>query len=177
VAFIDSHIGNEVYNGDDEHPPASPQVGQLFVAKVIAALEQSPAWSSSALFLTYDEHGGLWDHVPPPPACEPDDLTPIVPTGDPPGAFNQYGMRVPLTVVSPFAKKHFVGHHVYDHTSIDRFIEARFVIPAITNRDANAEAPWEMFDFDAPPHATPPEFTLPTINESQIDACAAVWVQ
>ncbi len=82
-----------------------------------------------------------------------------------------------MMVVSPFAKQHFVAHGVYDHTSIMRFIEARFVLPAITNRDANAEAPWEMFDFQNPPHKTPPTITIPTVDQAAITACAAVWVQ
>jgi phospholipase C len=175
VAFIDPHLAAEAYDQDDEHPPAVPHVGQKFVAQVVDALTKSPAWSESALFITYDEHGGFWDHVPPPPACPPDDKQPILSPGDPPGAFDRYGVRVPMMVVSPFAKKHFVSHKLYDHTSIIRFIQARFVIPAITNRDANAEAPWEMFDFAAPPHATPPAITIPTVNQSILDNCAKVW--
>lgn len=175
-AFIDPHLGAEAYNQDDEHPPASPQPGQLFVAKVVDALAKSPEWGSSALFITYDEHGGLYDHVVPPPACPPGDFKAKVGPNDPPGDFDRYGVRVPMMVVSPFAKKHFVAHHVYDHTSIVRFIEAKFVMPAITNRDANAEAPWEMFDFKSPPHATPPKITLPPVNQMTLDACAKVWV-
>ena len=177
VAFIDpSDLGNEVYNGDDEHPPATPQGGQNFTATVIDALAKSPAWSSSALFLTYDEHGGFWDHVPPPAACEPDAIAPVLATGDPPGAFNQYGVRVPMTLVSPYAKSHYVAHGTYDHTSIIRFIQARFVLPALTARDANALAPWEMFDFTAAPKA-PPVVTVPPIDTAGVAACAKVWVQ
>jgi len=176
VAFIDAHLGMEGYAQDDEHPPAMPQPGQRFVAKVVDALTKSPAWSSSALFITYDEHGGLFDHVPPPPACPPGDVDPKLGPGDTVADFDRYGIRVPMMVVSPFAKKHFVGHHVYDHTSIVRFIEARFTLPAITGRDANAEAPWEMFDFDAPPHATPPAVTVPEVDQAKLDACAKTWV-
>ena len=176
VAFVDpTDLGNEVYNGDDEHPPAMPQGGQAFSATVIDALTRSPAWSSSALFLTYDEHGGFWDHVPPPAACEPDGIAPILAAGDPPGAFNQYGVRVPMMVVSPFARQHYVAHGVYDHSSIIRFIEARFVLPALTARDANALAPWEMFDFTAPPHAVPPVVSIPSVDPVGVAACAKVW--
>jgi phospholipase C len=175
VAFIDPHLGSEAYNQDDEHPPASPQPGQLFVATVVEALTKSPAWADSALFVTYDENGGFYDHVPPPSACQPDGIKPDLEPTDPPGDFDRLGMRVPMMVVSPYAKKHFVAHHVYDHTSILRFIEDRFVLPAITNRDANAEEPWEMFDFQNPPHKTPPTVTLPTVNQASLDACAKVW--
>ncbi len=84
VAFIDPHLGDEVYNGDDEHPPGTPFVGQQFVANAIDLLTKSPNWSSSALFLTYDEHGGLFDHVAPPAACAPDGIAPVLPMGDSP---------------------------------------------------------------------------------------------
>lgn len=58
-----------------------------------------------------------------------------------------------------------------------RFIQARFVLPAITNRDANAEAPWDMFDFASPPHASPPTIPIPTGNQAQIDECASIWAE
>jgi len=176
VAFVDPHIGAEAFDQDDEHPPATPFAGQAFAAKVIDALQKSPNWSSSALFFTYDEHGGLWDHMPPPEACPPGDFPADVEPGDPPGDFDRYGIRVPMIVVSPFAKQHHVSHDVYDHTSIVRFIQARFVLPAISNRDANAFAPWDMFDFDAAPHMTPPALTLPDPGTAQIASCEPVWV-
>jgi phospholipase C len=79
-------------------------------------------------------------------------------------------------VVSPYAKKHYVDHNTYDHTSIVRFIEARFQMPALTNRDANAEAPWEMFDFDNAPHAAPPTLAMsPAVDQAKLDACKAIF--
>jgi phospholipase C len=174
-AFIDPNIGREGPINDDEHPPSMSMLGQQIVAKVLDGLTKSSAWKRSALFLTYDEHGGLYDHVVPPKACPPDDIPPKLQDGDPQAAFDQYGIRVPMMVVSPYAKKHFVSHRVYDHTSLVRFIEARFVMPALTNRDANAEAPWEMFDFDNPPHADPPTITMPEVDQAKIDACKAIY--
>ena len=87
---------------NDEHPPANVQVGQAFVAGVIDALMQSPQWSRTALFLTYDEHGGFYDHVPPPAACVPDASPPRLDAERRPGAFDRYGIRVPMVVVSPY---------------------------------------------------------------------------
>jgi phospholipase C len=176
VAFLDPHLADERYDQDDEHPPASPQPGQAFVAKVVDAVAKSPNWSSSALFITYDEHGGFFDHVAPPAACPPGDFEPKLEPGDPAGKFDRYGVRVPMMLVSPFAKKHFVGHHIYDHTSIVRFIEDRFTIPAITDRDANAEAPWEMFDFEGVPHKEAPAVMMPAIDQAKLQDCAKVWV-
>jgi phospholipase C len=174
-AFIDPKLGAEAYGQNDEHPPAVAMVGENFTATVIDALTKSPAWSRSALFLTYDEHGGLYDHVPPPKACPPDDHAPELPKGSEPAAFDQLGVRVPMMVISPYAKKRYVSHDVYDHTSIVRFVEARFVMPALTNRDANAEAPWDMFDFDNPPHATAPSLPVPAVDQAKVDACAAIY--
>lgn len=174
-AFIDPNIGREGPDTDDEHPPAVMQVGEKLVANVVDALTKSPAWKKSALFITYDEHGGLFDHVVPPKACPPDDMPIQLEAGEPDIPFDQLGIRVPMMVVSPYAKKHFVGHHTYDHTSIVRFVEAKFVMPALSNRDANAEAPWEMFDFDSPPHLTPPSIPIPEIDTSKVDACKAIF--
>ncbi|UQA60085.1 phospholipase C [Polyangium aurulentum] len=175
VAFVDPGIAREGYAQNDEHPPAIAMLGENFSATVVDALTKSPNWDRSALFITYDEHGGLFDHVVPPPACAPDDIDPKLEKDDTVAKFDQLGVRVPLIVVSPYAKKHFVGHRTYDHTSIVRFIEARFTMPALTNRDANAEAPWEMFDFENPPHADPPAITIPKIDQTKLDACKAIF--
>lgn len=176
-AFVDPAIGigTGQYDTNDEHPPALAQIGQRFVAEVVDALTKSPLWDRSALFVTYDEHGGLFDHVEPPPACVPDDVPLETKDGDPDKPLDRYGVRVPMMLVSPYAKKHHVSHAVYDHTSIVRFIEARWVMPALTRRDANALAPWDMFDFDGAPHLEPPVISLPPIPDAQLDACGQVF--
>jgi phospholipase C len=147
------------------------QLGQHFVWEIVDALTKSPVWSKTALFITYDEHGGFADHVPPPPACHPG-------TGDPKdadaaqlGTFDRLGIRVPLIVVSPYAKKHFVSHTVTDHTAVLRFIHARFGLPALSQRDANSTALMEMFDFETSPHATAPSFAEPPIDAAKMAAC------
>jgi phospholipase C len=172
VVFLDPHLGNEGPARDDEHPPADVQVGQRFTSDVVHALFKSPQWSRTALFITYDEHGGLYDHVAPPRACAPDDRAPLVHIGDlSRGAFDRYGMRVPMTVVSPYAKPAYVSHVLYDHTSILRFIEARYDLPALTARDANAGALLDFFDFTTASFATPPELTEPTIDPVELEYC------
>jgi phospholipase C len=175
LSYVQPELAQDFYDANDEHPPHNAQQGQLFVAKVVDAVAKSPLWARSAIFITYDEHGGLYDHVPPPPACAPDSVPPVPFDGGTKAEFTRLGIRVPMMVVSPYAKKHFVAHHTYDHTSIIRFVESRFVIPALTNRDANAEAPWEMFDFDHPPHLEPPKITLPTVDAKRLADCAKVF--
>ncbi|MFN8543748.1 MAG: alkaline phosphatase family protein [Candidatus Binatia bacterium] len=147
VAFVDPKFVGARNVENDEHPPANIQVGQRLVYDLISVVGRSPQWPHAAIFLTYDEHGGYYDHVPPPPACVPDAIPPLLESGDVPGAFDRYGIRVPAVVVSPYARRRFVSHTVHDHTSILRFIETRFDLPALTRRDANADPMLELFDF------------------------------
>jgi phospholipase C len=177
VVFVDANI-NEDVNGEDEHPPGDIQVGQKFVSDRVHELFASPQWSKLALFITYDEHGGLYDHVPPPPACPPDGIAPVLETaedGEWPGAFDRLGVRVPFIVVSPFAKPRYVSHRVYDHTSITRFIETKFKLPALTARDANADPLFDFFDFEKPSFARPPVIAPATVDQAELDACRLIF--
>jgi phospholipase C len=158
----------------NEDPPADMQVGVAMVSRITHAVMCSPLWPHAALFLTWDEQGGLYDHVVPPAACVPDDIAPVLAPGDVQAQFDQYGLRVPLMVVSPYAKRGYVSHQVTDHTSILRFVEARFNLPALTHRDANAEPPFDMFDFSHP-NLTIPELPAATIDPTQQAACAAAY--
>ncbi len=103
-----------------EHPPAPPDMGQLLAARVVDALKASSAWDSSVLFLTYDEAGGFFDHVAP-------NVLEHVPAGLPQsGTAIGPGFRVPLFVVSPWARPGHVFKPVVDHTSILQFVERTF---------------------------------------------------
>jgi phospholipase C len=199
VSFIDTNVREDV-NSTDEHPPADVQIGQEFTWRIVQALMSGPDWKKTALFITYDEHGGFYDHAPPPAACPPDDFT-----GNPDrfttahpgnggvkfgghgapldvkfrGAFHRYGIRVPLIVVSPWVKRGYVSRRVYDHTSILRFIQARFNLPALSHRDANADAMFDLFDFtnhDRPSLAPsagvrPSDFSRPPIDAAGLALC------
>jgi phospholipase C len=171
VSYVDPIFVGTSNVENDEHPPANVQVGQNFSAQVINALMQSPNWSSSALFHTYDEHGGFYDHVPPPAAVTPDDIPPMLQPGDTPGAFDRYGFRVPIAVVSPYSKPHSVSHVVNDHTSILKFIETRFGLPSLTRRDAAANNMFEFFDFSTASFAVPPVLPPAVIDPAHAAAC------
>ena len=100
----------------------------------------APAWQRTALFITYDEHGGYYDHVPPPRAIKPDDIAadPRSPA-DAPGGYDRYGFRVPLFVVSPWAQGELrVAASSRTTPRSWRFIERKWNLPAMTFRDANA---------------------------------------
>jgi phospholipase C len=163
VAFVDPIFIGQANVETDEHPPSNIQVGEQFIADTIGKVMSSPQWYSfdtargAAVFLTYDEHGGFYDHVRPPRACVPDDVAPMLSTDDVPGEFDRLGIRVPFVLVSPFSRPHYVSHRPYDHTSILRFIETRFDLPALTKRDANADPMLRLFNLKSPPFVTPPQ--------------------
>jgi phospholipase C len=171
VAFVDPVVADTGRTSNDEHPPWDVQVGQQFVAGVVNALMASPNWGSSAMFFTYDEGGGYYDHVAPPDAPAPDGIAPMLQPGDAPGGFDRYGFRVPAVVVSPYAKPRYVSHVVDDHTSILRFIEYRFGLPSLTNRDAKADPMLDLFDFTMPAFAAPPTLPVATVDPGQLDLC------
>jgi phospholipase C len=92
--------------------------------------------------------------------------------GDTNAPFNRLGIRVPVAVISPYAKPHSVSHTVNDHTSILRFIEKRFGLPALTKRDAAANPMSEFFDFSRAAFATPPTLPAAPIDPAQAAKCA-----
>jgi phospholipase C len=137
----------------DEHPDANAQVGAARAEQIINALLGSAAWKSSVFILTYDEFGGLYDHVPIIAAPAPDDIPPIASPGFEtplPGDFAHTGFRIPLIVISPWVKPHYVSHTSTDSTAILKLIETRFGLPALTPRDAWASDMTEYFDFSSP---------------------------
>jgi len=147
--------------GLDEHPQNDVQKGASDVAGIINALIHSPSWADSAFILTYDEGGGLYDHVPPAREVKPDNIAPKLNPTDQKGQFNQSGFRVPVIVISPWVNPHLVSHTARDYTSILRLIEDTFHVSSLTLRDANADNMMEFFDFSGgPPLLTPPP--LPT---------------
>jgi len=166
VAIIEpaSAAGLDEHGSDSDQYPINIQLGASYVSSLINALMSSVSWKDSAFILTYDEGGGLYDHYAPQPAVSPDGIKPqdFLP-GDicsqSTGAtcdFTYTGYRLPLIVVSPYAKKHYVSHTVMDYTAILKFIEARFKLSALTKRDAAQKSMNEFFNFNQPAWMTPP---------------------
>jgi phospholipase C len=168
VAWIESPTDA----GLDEHPsvsdsdPINIQAGAAFVEEQINALMQGKNWSDSVFIFTYDENGGLFDHVSPQPMPSPDGITPQdLRPGDicngaygtgPTCDFVFTGYRVPFFIVGPYVKKNYVSHTVADTTAVLKLIETRFGLPALTKRDAAQFDMTEFFDFTSPSWATPP---------------------
>jgi len=152
VALIES--GYET--GQDEHPNDDVQKGALYAHDIVSSLINSPSWKDSVFFLTYDEGGGFYDHVPPMATVNPDGIPPIdILPGDIQGDFTITGFRVPLIVFSPFTKKGYVSHTPADFTAMLKFIETRFGLPNLTLRDKMQPDMTEFFDFAGAPNLNP----------------------
>jgi phospholipase C len=124
---------------NDQHPPSSVLTGEKLVADVYNAVRGSPLWKKSLLIITHDEHGGCYDHVPPPAAVSPDGYVHAA-SGF---AFDAYGVRVPAVIVSPYVAPGTVirspGPHPFDHTSILATLRTLFGLGnPLTARDAAA---------------------------------------
>ncbi len=132
-------------------------------------------WPATLLIWTYDEHGGYYDHVPPPEAVPPDDVEGRSLAAHPlwlqiaqkllfqdhvkdaenldagPLRYDRYGFRVPAVLVSPYARPDCVLSEVFDHTSVLKLVEEKWNLPALTRRDAAAMSPIGALDLTAPP--------------------------
>jgi phospholipase C len=157
---------------DSDHPPAPAVFGELTLSAIISALMANPAaWAKTALFVTYDENGGFFDHVPPvtAPAGTPGEYVTAAAVPDPTVAGNPpisgpigLGSRVPMLVISPFSRGGFVSSDLFDHTSMLRFLETRFgaEVPNLSAwRRATVGDLTSAFNFSKPDTSSP---TLPT---------------
>lgn len=181
VSIVDPDFG--AYS---EENPQDISRGESFAAAVINAVMRGPGWESTLLLWCYDEHGGYYDHVPPPPAQAPDDiparnwqparpwargllgalapgsLTRPANAGDGPPSYDRYGFRIPAVIVSPYARPGYVLSDVLDHTSVLKLIEEKWNLPPLTRRDAAAVSPLRALDLDAAPaFLTPPDLPTP----------------
>ncbi len=183
-----SDAGLDEHPTDNDPPPGqqaccSVQSGAAYVREFLSGANGHPgimgssSWPNSVFILTWDEFGGFYDHVPPQPAMNPDGIAPVDlfsydpcyqnPNAGPTCNFTYTGYRVPLVVISPYAKKNFVSHDVRDYTAILKLIETRFKLSALTARDAaqiGMDDPHSgFFNFSNPSWLTPPT-TLPAQN-------------
>jgi phospholipase C len=152
------------YGKQSQENPQNIVVGEAFLAKVVNALGSSPLWRKTLLILTYDEHGGYYDHVPPPVALAPDSIPPQVQPGESTyDGFARYGFRVPSVLIGPYVKPGYVSSIVYDHTSILAFLERKWNLQALTYRDANANDLLDFLDLGAMSKGQPTFPELPAL--------------
>ena len=175
-SFIEPrYFTNVLFNHmpNDQHPPHNVQYGEQLIATVYNAVRNGPGWRNTLLIVTYDEHGGSYDHVPPPAAPPPGGPTPDG------FAFDRYGVRVPAVIVSPRIKAGTVVRppddctNPFDHTSIIATLRALWGLGGpLTGRDAAAPDLLQVLACDDPnpvwndgPPKIPPPGDGPSPNE------------
>ena len=168
VSFVEPRfVGEDEGTSNDDHPHADIRSGEAFLNDVYTAVTHSPAWAHTVLVINFDEWGGFFDHVPP-------DVTAISDLERAAGnADGRRGFRTPALVVSPFARREYVSHRVFDHSSILRMIEWRWGLDALTVRDQTANNLAEVLDFRHPRlHA--PQYLVPPVVGQACPSTASV---
>jgi phospholipase C len=138
--FIEpSYNVTQDYRGStSQHPLGDVRLGENLIKNTYEAIRNSSVWPNSVLIITWDEHGGFFDHVSPPSAVAPRDTTPGARHNTFGFTFEQYGPRVPAVVISPLIPKNTIDHRLYDHASIPATLERLFGLEPLTNRDRAA---------------------------------------
>lgn len=150
-------------NHNDAHPPlehkfletSSVSGAELLVHDIYRSIRNGKGWNKTMLVITFDEHGGCYDHVVPPPAVPPE---PNHPTGEEGFKFDRLGVRVPAIVVSPFTQSGQIAHSHFDHSSLIKTICNRWGLPHLTERDRAARDLSELLSLDEP-RGDDPELT------------------
>jgi phospholipase C len=147
-AFLEPSWGS---TGNSQHPNYDVALGEQFIQQVYDAVRTGPGWSQTLLIISYDEHGGCYDHVPPPSGATPPDATP----GEFGFDFTRFGVRIPAVLVSPLIPAGTVfrvpdGSTPLDHTSVLKTIETRWGLPALTARDAAAPGVGDVLTLTQP---------------------------
>ena len=152
------------------HPPSVVTLGEQLIADVYNHVRASALWTKTLLIITFDEHGGCYDHVPPPPAVPPE-----APKDGQIFAFDRYGVRVPTVIVSPYVLKGSVlrptGTVPYDHTSVIATLRNRFGLgDPMTGRDAVAPDLESALSLDSPSNLGPTQVTPNTYSSTPTDS-------
>ncbi len=155
---------NDYKSGTSQHPLADITQGEALIKATYEAIRGSAVWASSLLIITWDEHGGFYDHAIPPAAMAPGDTAPNSKYNQAGFTFEQYGPRVPAIVISPLIPRNLIDHRLYDHASIPATIEEIFGLNAMTNRDGSANRLTALATLAAPRLDAPA--TLPSPADS-----------
>jgi phospholipase C len=149
--FIEPNYGHFLLGnykgGDSQHPLDDVSSGENLIKDVYETVRNSGIWNETILVITYDEHGGFYDHVPPPLAGDPGDSKNYTKHKF---NFKQYGVRVPAVIISPLIEKNLIDKRVYDHTSILASLERLFGIGSLTKRDELANDFLDLITLEAP---------------------------
>jgi phospholipase C len=166
------HLWSDFKCGTSEHPLDDVTRGEALIKATYEAVRNSPVWNSSLMIITWDEHGGFYDHVAPPSAVAPGDTAPGAANNRYGFTFQQYGPRVPAVVISPLIPRNLVDHRLYDHASIPATLETCFGLSPLTQRDTNANHLISLVSLASPRSDAPPTLRPPA--QSGITECDPV---
>jgi phospholipase C len=173
--FIEPNYGDVAFGtfrgGNSQHPMDDVTHGEALIKTVYEAIRASPRWTSSMLIVTWDEHGGFFDHVPPPAAVAPGDQTVMNGANQFGFTFEQYGPRVPALAISPLIPRNIIDHRLYDHASIPATVEAVFGLAPLTQRDSQANNLTSLASLAEPRTNCPVTLPAPAVSPA---AAAAV---
>jgi len=155
--------------GTSQHPLDDVTRGEALIKSFYEAVRNSPVWNQSLLIITWDEHGGFFDHMPPPATVAPGDTSLDTGWNKSKFTFEQLGPRVPAVVISPLIPGGLIDHRVYEHSSIPATLEACFGLSPMTQRDAHANNLLSLVSLDQPREDTPA--TLPAPAPSGVTGC------
>lgn len=168
-------VFHEYRSGTSQHPLGDVRRGESLIQQTYEAIRNSPHWNESMLIVTWDEHGGFYDHAAPPAAQAPGDTSPFDNHNKNGFTFEQYGARVPAVVISPLIPRNTIDHRLYDHASVPRTVEKLFGLPYLTERDHKANDLSVLATLSAPRNDTPAK--LPGMMEAAVSAVTSAVVR
>lgn len=169
--FIEPDYGNimpwtpgDFTCGNSQHPLDDVMRGEQLIKNVYEAVRNSPHWNDSLIIVTYDEHGGFFDHAVPPGTVHPGDSVTDNENNHNDFDFTQLGVRVPAVVISPLIPRNVIDHRVHDHASVIKTVGELFGFGALTARDAAANSLASLLTLSVPRTDTPAQ--LPPVADS-----------
>lgn len=174
--FIEPRYGESTWGGtgpgdytcgNSMHPLDDVTRGERLIKQTYEAIRKSPHWERSMLIITWDEHGGFYDHVAPPTATPPGDV-PVDNYSHHGFKFDKLGIRVPALVISPWVARGVIDHTTYDHSSILATVERVFGLGALTERDASAADTLHLLSLEAPRSDAPVTLPEPARNPNPL---------
>ncbi|MHB8543373.1 MAG: alkaline phosphatase family protein [Leptospirales bacterium] len=155
--------------GNSQHPLDDITRGEWLIKTVYETIRNSPHWDDSVLLVTYDEHGGFFDHVAPPSTVRPGDTITDENNNHHNFDFTQLGVRVPAIVISPLIPAGTIDHTTYDHTSLLATVEQMFGLKPLTDRDAHARTFNHLFKLATPRTDAPTSLPDPPDSGMECD--------
>ena len=173
-AFIEPNYGHVLTGdftyGNSQHPKDDVTRGEGLLKAIYETIRNSPHWDNSVLIVTYDEHGGFYDHVPPPQIVAPEDAVTDPGNNTNQFDFKQLGVRVPTVIISPLIPKGVIDSTIYDHTTVLATVESIFGLQPLTERDKQANTLNHLFSLSTTRNDAPA--TLPAPANSGITSDA-----